>query len=405
MNASRKPILGALSAVAFSSLLAACAPSSPAVSADEALQVRRGTLAREVLLTGELRARDAESLSVPPVPEWNVMLKWVADDGREVKAGDPVAELDTTALLGPLRESTTAASTAAHEISKLRSEGHASEIGKALELEMRRVELEKARLDAAVPDEVVAAWERQQRQLALARAAAGREKAEVGLGAAHTAAVADVEVQQLEHHRAMSDISAAERTIASFTLKAPRDGVLILGEHPWFGRKIETGDMLWEGRLIASLPQLETLRVIAALSDVDDGAIAPGQRAEVVLDSFPDRRYGGRVASVSDVAQESAKSSARRSFEVVVELEAVDVERMLPGQSVKVLVHGEELADRLLVPRAALSFAGATPRLFTLDGPVAVELGPCSSQACVLVAPELAAGTRLLLDRREGEGS
>lgn len=402
LRPNRPSLLLPAALLAFPTLVGGCAPA-PRASADDALLVRRGSLQADVLLTGELKARQAENLCVPPVPDWNVMLKWVAEDGREVKAGDPVAELDTTPLVGPLKESLTAASTAAHEIAKLRSEGRAEEIGKLLEVEMRRVEIEKARLDAELPEEVIAVWERQQRQLALARARAGREKAEDALAAARTGSRADVGVQELEHRRALADIDAAERSIASFTLTAPKDGVLLIGDHPWFGRKIETGDMLWEGRVIASLPQLESLRVLAALPDVDDGAIAPGLLAEVVLDSFPDRTYAGRVASVSDVAQESARNSARRSFEVIVDLDRVDVERMLPGQSVKVLVRGRQLPEALLVPREALAFVDGAPRLRTEEGrEIEVTLGPCSSRECTLASPELPEGTRLA---RPGSGS
>jgi len=89
--------------------------------------------------------------------------------------------------------------------------------------------------------------ERQQRRLALARAEAGHEKAEEGLVAARVGARADVGVQELEHARAMSDIEAAERTIDSYTLHAPRDGVLVREVEPGSAADragIREGDMI-----------------------------------------------------------------------------------------------------------------------------------------------------------------
>jgi hypothetical protein len=65
--------------------------------------------------------------------------------------------------------------------------------------------------------------------------------------------------------------------------------------------------------------------------------------------------------------------------------------------SVRVEVLGPETRDALLVPRAALQFAGgpATPRvLLAAGGSAAVRLGPCSASECV-VESGVTAGTRL----------
>src|SRR6185436_13391678 len=63
-------------------------------STDEAereLRVRRGAFKSELVLSGELESARGDALAVPPLPSWQTAIKWLADDGAHVNAGDPVA--------------------------------------------------------------------------------------------------------------------------------------------------------------------------------------------------------------------------------------------------------------------------------------------------------------------------
>jgi multidrug resistance efflux pump len=169
-------------------------------------------------------------------------------------------------------------------------------------------------------------------------------------------------------------------------LKAPRDGILVVAEHPWQGRKIQVGDSVWVGLPVVNLPDLGAMEVEAKLSDVDDGRIAAGLAVTCVLDAYPDRAYAGRVAAITPVAQEAAGRSLRRAYNVRVTLDAADAQRMRPGMSVKVEVHPKGRDGVLLAPRAGLDLAGPRPRARLASGTlVDVDLGGCNLDTCVIV--------------------
>ena len=349
--------------------------------------MERGTFRTEVLLTGSLEAEVADVLSVPKLPEWRVNLKWLAEDGIVVKKGDKVAELDTSQFVQPLLENTLAASSAAHELSRLESETQALIIGNWIELQQRRVEEEKARLDADTAPELVSEWEALERELAWHRARIERVKSSGQLEANEVGAESDRAVQELEYEMAESRIEESQEAIDNLTFRAPRDGVLIIADHPWTKQKLKEGESLWIGRPVASIPDLSTLRVMAQLPDVDEGDVGVGQRVEAVLDSFPDEVYEGEVVNVGEVATEAARNSLIRHFPVTIALDSVDPDKMLPGQSVKVRVLGEERAGVLLVPRGALDPLGEVARLQRADGTVVeVTLGSCNATTCVVEA-------------------
>src|SRR5688572_33331410 len=68
-----------------------------------AVVVRR-TLEDTFLLTGELQAVRSEELTVPRLEGGRVQVKWVAEDGAEVQAGETVVELDNTQVAQSLEE-------------------------------------------------------------------------------------------------------------------------------------------------------------------------------------------------------------------------------------------------------------------------------------------------------------
>src|SRR6185436_12125428 len=89
---------------------------------------------------------------------------------------------------------------------------------------------------------------------------------------------------ELRLQKAQREIRIAVQAIESVVLRAPRDGIVIVKDHPWEGRKIQVGDTVWVGFPLALIPELPSMRVSVALPDVDDGRIALGMPATVVLD-------------------------------------------------------------------------------------------------------------------------
>jgi multidrug efflux pump subunit AcrA (membrane-fusion protein) len=144
--------------------------------------------------------------------------------------------------------------------------------------------------------------------------------------------------------------------------------------------------------------------VEADLFDVDDGAVMPGMEVTAVVDAFPDVSLRGEIVEVDDIANETSQRSLRRVFRTRVRLEELDLDRMRPGMSVKVVVrdHRDEV---LLVPRMALGWVeegtGGGVVAVLADGEVRrVAIGSCNVEFCV-VEDGLSEGERLGTHGRE----
>jgi len=341
--------------------------------APKAPQTHRGTFINDMVLTGELNAAAGSTIAMPRLPSWQTSIKWMAADGSEVREGDRVVELDNGPIASNLDAKKQAVVQAEQELAQKQAEWAADVAQKELEAERKRVDFDKAKLDAAVPKEVVSLRDYEDRQTKFKRARVEYEKARDLLKAQKEAVRADGANLQVALDRARRELKEAEDAITALTLRAPRGGLMVIRDHPWEGRKLQVGDPAFVGMPIALIPEPTSLRVEAALADVDDGRVRVGMPARVVLDAYPSTTYTGRVTAISAVAQESARASLRRAFRVIVALDKIEPARMRPGLSARVIIRRDERPDALLISRAAIA------------GRNDLKIGPCNAQECVVL--------------------
>jgi len=370
-------------------------PSVPGGTSASDLTVRRGSFAGRFLLTGELEAIRADKLTVPRIPNWQTTIRWMEAEGAVVKAGQKLIEFDTSSFAADFKEKELRVEILDGELEQAEAQRDANENEKSFQVEQRRIALDKAKVNAEVPAEFLRGKEFQENQLTQRRAEIELDKAREDLEASRSSSEETVLQKRIERDKAARELEASRQAMEGMVLLAPRDGIFVVGEHPWEGRKFQIGDSVWVGLPVASLPDLTAMRVAAKLSDVDDGRIDSGAPVTCTLDAFPEKTYAGHVSEIMPVAQEQARRSLRRAYDVKVELEDADVARMRPGMSVKVEVTPAPREGVLLVPRAGLDWSSGAPRaLLASGGDAEVKLGACNAEVCI-VESGLDEGARL----------
>lgn len=386
--------------------LAACGGERARPAASEPVRtqaVRRGDIVDRQFLTGEIRASSAEGLATPRTDSWQLVIRWLADDGATVKAGDKVIEFDNSAFTSQLAEKHLAVLEAEMTLRGARDLGEVAIASKETELRQQQIALDKATLRAAVPGDLLAGRDAQERQLARKRAEVAVDKATHELAALREQTALEDRVKQIELDKARSAIAVAEATIARLVMTSPRDGMVVLENHPWLGRKIRVGDTVQPGMTLVSLPDMtQPMAVRAELSDVDDGRVAVGMAATCTLDAYPGEPTPCTVARITPVARSQGEGSLRRTFAVDLDLgrdpARTDAARMRPGMSVKVELRSHAATGAAVVPRGAILAAepgaagDAKPgprraRVRLASGALRdVTLGLCDAQGCAAEA-------------------
>jgi hypothetical protein len=337
-------------------------------------------------------------IGVPRTEGGQVQITWMAEDGAEVKQGDRVLEFEGGSVQASLEERRNRLKQAEIERESRERSLEAEREQKLAVVDKALVEADKARIDAAVPKELRSTLEWRKLQAALKEKEAALEKARLDLQAFKVSAGADLVGLQAAEEKARRASETAERVLDAITVHAPRSGIFIVAQ-AWRGgndeRKLQAGDNVFQGMPVASLPDVSEIEVAASLSPVDHGRIAVGMKARVVLDSWPDRVFEGRVEDVGAVAPDGGRFRAA-GFPVRVSLARTEPALMRPGLSARVEVVRREWARALLVPRHAVRYQGEQAFVQRVGGgpPAAVSLAGCGPTACA-VESGLAEGDRV----------
>lgn len=349
--------------------------------------VERGSVTQTILLTGELEAENAVQLLTPRTENWQIAIKWLAEDGAAVKKGDRVVEFDNSSVIEKLGDLEVKVVEAGVELETQQAETAVQVAEKQFEVETQKTAVAKAKLDSTVPAELVSRREVQDFKIALQRAEVAQVSAKRDLDSLRGGGRLDEQVKRVTYEKALRAYKAAGEQLDALALTAPRDGIVLIGKEPREGRKLQIGDNAWPGLAVAELPDLSKTLVKATLSDVDDRRVVGGMKVTCTVDAFPDIPLSGFVRSVSAVAQSPSRESTRQAFTVVIELDNDLPEQMRPGLSVKVEVPSEVLQDSLLVPRAGLHFSEDAATALLEDGrEVEVTVGACDAQRCAALS-------------------
>jgi len=362
-----------------------CSGPGAAVSSPEDLRVHRGDLVQRLLLTGDLEAVEGAKIKVPRTREYRLQIQWLAADGEMVAEGDTVLEFDNSSFTANLDQQRTAVQRSQRTLLQTRALGEARLREADATVERARIALAKAELDASVPINVRSRYDHSRYQLALSKARADRDKAFADHRATEASVDADNEVSEEEYRKAHRELTVAEEALDALVLTAPRDGIIVVEENRREDRKFQVGDTVFPGWTVLDIPDLDRLRVRASLSDVDDGSLEVGTPVLCTPDIEPGLHLRGVVTEITAVAREQRIFSERRGFDVTIELTgSADDVLLVPGMSVRVEAE-RRTPDQLLIPRGAVDFSTEPPTALRRNGSrVAIDLGPCSAQECVL---------------------
>jgi multidrug resistance efflux pump len=398
--------VGALALVALA-LPPGCArgrADTGAASSGSELRVVMKPVEDVFLLTGELRSVRSYSL-VTPRGEGELQIRWMVEDGAEVKEGERLLEFDASRLIQTIEERRLRLRQAENDRESRERSAAAEAERKRVAVDKAEVEAEKARIDAVVPRELRPAVEWARFQAAWQEKKAGLEKARLEREAYVVSSRSEIATAQAAEDKARREVAAVEKSLGSMSLLAPKAGIFLVGNFWQWGpegpRKLQPGDTVWPGYPVGTMPDPSEMEVQAALAESDHGRITPGMKARCILDTYPDRVFEGRLEEVGSVARESGgrgwfASATKPGFPVRISLARTDP-LMRPGLSVRVEVVRGVWEKALSVPRGAVRLEKDGPVVRRAGGEAArVRLTACTPVECV-VESGLAEGDRVSL--------
>jgi HlyD family secretion protein len=126
---------------------------------------------------------------------------------------------------------------------------------------------------------------------------------------------AEQNLQKLRHFARPEDIAAAKARLdqaaagADLLRKEISDAHIIAPVSGTVTHKpVEAGELVSVGTTIATISRLETLNLMIYVSDTELGRVQLGGSADLVIDTYPDKTFPGKVIYISPIAEFTPKN-------------------------------------------------------------------------------------------------
>jgi HlyD family secretion protein len=307
---------------------------------------------------GQLVALENLELGPPEVgPDvWQFNLIFLAADGKEVKAGEPVIGFDPTELAQLKAKAEAQRDETDKTLEKRLIETEMQRGQRRLQLAEAEAQLRRSELELAVPADLLA-----RRELETARIGRRLAEDEIAFRRRSLEALDRAEEIEMANLRAQSRLAAGRvdrlaKAIQAMTVVAPRDGTVILRVRG-NNEKARVGENIWRAEKVLQIPDLATLRARVEIDEALGGRLALGQRAAYFLDAHPDHRLEGKVEVISQSVGRKSPFDPTRVLKVTLSLEgpaAGAAIALRPGMRLRGQVELERRGEVLAIPEEAV---------------------------------------------------
>jgi HlyD family secretion protein len=304
----------------------------------------RGDLARVVVATGKIQP--LSKIEVKSKAS-GIVKKLYVDYGDHVKQGEILAELDKVQLEAIVREAQATyqaaqaardSATASLERNKVDAEGPDVPF---LKLNMERAE---QMLKEGVMSKSVVEDAEKNYQLALNKQMSSQRNLAVS-----RAEIAKAEAQVAQ---AKAALESAEEDLKNSTIVSPIDG-LVLSKDVNVGDAVSSILVLGsQATLLLTLGDISEVYVQGKVDEADIGKVYLNQAARIVVESFKDKKFVGKVTKISPLGKEKDNVT---TFEVRVSISNPTGE-LKANMSANAEIILEEKKNVLMVPEASLIY-------------------------------------------------
>jgi multidrug efflux pump subunit AcrA (membrane-fusion protein) len=364
-----KKIIIPLVLVAIIALLWFFLRPSQDVSTTISVPVEKGTFVISIYTSGELEAQNSENIYGPAglrtVGIWNVSISELIPEGTVVEAGDWVATLDRTEISNRLKDVET-------ELEKLQMLHTQTRLDTTIELRNARDEL--VNLKYSMEESKLTLEQSQYEPPATIRQA---EIALEKMERTYQQSSHNYELRTQQAKAKMQEVTASLSQIQrrhtnmlavlkEFVITAPKPGMVIY-RRTWDGTKVVVGSQVntWDN-IIATLPDFSVMLSKTYVNEIDISKVKTGQKAEVVIDAFPDKLFTGEVMEVANIGEQRPNQDSR-VFEVKIRVNETD-SIMRPAMTTKNTIITDKIENALFIPIEAIHSVDSINYVFKQDG-------------------------------------
>lgn len=306
--------------------------------------ITRGDLARSVVATGKIEPLAKVEIKSKAS---GIVQRIFVDYGDAVKVGQPLVQLDQEQLLAQVRQanaSLQAAQAAMQSAQATYERNQVDAAGPDLPFLKATLERDRQLLGSGLLSQAGLDSAEQAYELALNKQSSARRTVAVSR--------ADVARTKAEVAKAQAALDQSQEDLRNSTIVSPMNGIVL-------ARDVEVGDAISsilvlgsQATLVMTLGNVSSVYVRGKVDQADIGKVYVGQPAQIVVESFKDKKFTGKVTKISPLGVEKDNVT---TFEVRVSIQNPTGE-LKANMSANAEILLEQKHDVLLVPEAAVIY-------------------------------------------------
>lgn len=304
-----------------------------------------------IVESGQLKSMNASIVSAPGDWRMEYRINYLAAEGSIVEEGDTVVIFDTEQAQSKRDEANAKLEIQIAKLNEIKQNN-------ALTLNQKKINLQQLELQ----------YEINKNQVENAKYESDAAQKEIELELEKTRlrlikAKQDLETQKilnqnsenlisLEISQAQVQIERAKKMMSDMYLISRRGGLVVYQKQGWGGEgeKVKVGDNVYPQTSILSIPDLDAMKAVILLNEVDRPYIQAGAQADVVVEAYPDTVFRGKIVFVSKIVNREDGANNLKTYNVYIKIDSKENFRLKPGLSAKVTIYAKSLNDVYRIP-------------------------------------------------------
>ena len=370
MAVKRKHIIITAAAICVIAI-AAFAGSLTTSKSEKIYVVEKGPFEATLTCKGEINGLVSTSIPVPEILGdrelrlWELKILDLAQDGKYVKKGDFIMQLDANQIMSGMRQEQQTLETAQADLNN-------AKIDSTVQLNGLREDIKNAMLDLE--------YNKIDLEQSIYESAAYQRKAQMTYKKAENTIAKKQRDYQLEQNklkmrvsryeervkRSQDKIAKFQQAMQAARITAPEDGIVIFGES-WDGTKYsKDGDIsTWSnGPPIATLPDMSEVISEIYVKEIDISKIKVNDKVRVTFDALEGVVVNGKITSIARVGEDH-KDFDMKVFKVIIHLDESN-DGLKPAMSSNNEIILAQKEEALFVPLKAVISANGEDFVYLL---------------------------------------
>jgi HlyD family secretion protein len=369
------------------------------------VEAQKGQFDIIVTTTGELQAEHSTDITGPDFTQsrmiraMDIKITDMVPEGTEVKEGDYVATLDRTSFDNTLKD----------ELDRLTTYETNLEVkilDTAVTLSNLRDNIKNLRF--SVEEANITLQESKYEPPTTIR------QAEIALDKANRSLEQSIRGYELKVEQARSDmrtiknqlaeqrqrVADLQKVLSKFVINAPASGMVIYKrDRTGAKRKVGSSISPWDN-VVATLPDMTSMISKTYVNEIDVSKVKVGQKVEIMVDAFPEKKYTGTVTSVANIGEQLPNADAK-VFEVLVKVNGTDLV-LRPSMTTGNKIVTKTINDVIYIPlESVMTGADSIPFVYLKNGTKQIVVLGESNENNVIVEQGIEPGAKIYLNTPE----